>query len=292
MKYYVITIASIFIALGIGIFIGFNINSDDLYLSQQQIIVDTLEEKFSEMNIEKESFSKQIEELMIENEKNTTFIDKIYTEIIKNKLNGLNVGIIITSEDYYYQDIRLTLEKSGANVPAEFQFKNKIFNISQEKIEEINARFDLKLNNKDELLSTINQEIVYFFTFGKKRTILDFLLDENYIKFSGNVLSVESQPIHFVVIAGGGLTEDKRIETLDIDIIRRCLQNAIPVVGVERHDVGYSYMPHYQQMNISTIDNVNKPMGRISLISVLGGEMGHFGEKEHADRLIPFYLDE
>ena len=37
MKFYVITIAAIFLALGIGIFIGFNIDSQQFYMEQQKL---------------------------------------------------------------------------------------------------------------------------------------------------------------------------------------------------------------------------------------------------------------
>ncbi|WP_026475889.1 copper transporter [Alkaliphilus transvaalensis] len=272
MRYYVITIASIFLALGIGIFIGFNMDSDDLYLSQQQIIVDALEEKFSQLNMEKENFTKQIEELMVENQRNTSFIEKVYTEVTNNRLYGLNIGIIITSKDYYYHDIRTTLEASGANVPIEFLFTERIYNIEYEEILELNSAFNLSLKDEDDVLEVINDSIVYLLTFGISNEKLDYFIRNNFIQIKGNLLTLESSPVDYVVIAGGGLNPNKRIETLDLDIIRKCLKNYIPVVGVERQDVQYSYLPHYEGLNISTIDNINTTMGRISLIFHLENE--------------------
>ncbi|MBM7614020.1 copper transporter [Alkaliphilus hydrothermalis] len=266
MRYYVITIASIFIALGIGIVIGFNINSDGLYISQQEIIVEALEEKFSELNKEKVYFTQEIDKLVKEKEKNIAFIDHVYQEMTSEKLRGLNIGIIITSEDYYYKDIRSTLEKSGANVPIEIQYANKVFALTDKEINEINNRFHLTVADSKELISAINQEVVNLLTFGEISQLLSYFMGEDFVHLTGNLVELKENPIQNVVLAGGGIAPDQRVETVDLDIIRKCLKNLITVVGVERGDVGYSYLPHYKRMDISAVDHINTPMGQISLI--------------------------
>lgn len=39
IKYYTISIAAIFISLGIGIFIGFNMNGQEIYLKDRKSVV-------------------------------------------------------------------------------------------------------------------------------------------------------------------------------------------------------------------------------------------------------------
>ncbi|MFY9216761.1 MAG: copper transporter, partial [Tepidanaerobacteraceae bacterium] len=50
IKYLVITVISIFLALGIGILIGIQIDSQDIILEQQEITVQRMENKLDELN--------------------------------------------------------------------------------------------------------------------------------------------------------------------------------------------------------------------------------------------------
>ena len=52
MKYLIVTIASIFLALGIGIFIGFMFDGQDIFLNHQESLINDLEYKFDELKEE------------------------------------------------------------------------------------------------------------------------------------------------------------------------------------------------------------------------------------------------
>ncbi|MEN2258220.1 copper transporter [Paraclostridium benzoelyticum] len=49
MKYYIVTIGAIFIALGIGMLVGFNLNYDQELSKQQAAIIDDLDAKFEDI---------------------------------------------------------------------------------------------------------------------------------------------------------------------------------------------------------------------------------------------------
>ena len=61
MKYYIVTIGSIFLALGIGIIVGFNLNYDQELSKQQSEVLSQFEEKFDSLNEEKSDLNKQID---------------------------------------------------------------------------------------------------------------------------------------------------------------------------------------------------------------------------------------
>ncbi|HZJ84339.1 MAG TPA: copper transporter, partial [Syntrophomonadaceae bacterium] len=48
-----------------------------------------------------------------------------------------------------------------------------------------------------------------------------------------------------------------------------------------------SYIGHYQNYNITTIDNVDLSPGQISLILAMEGEPGHYGIKDTAQKFMP-----
>ena len=75
MKYYIVTIGSIFLALGIGIIVGFNLNYDQELSKQQSEVLSQFEEKFDSLNEEKSDLNKQIDSL---NEKMKTTVVLFY----------------------------------------------------------------------------------------------------------------------------------------------------------------------------------------------------------------------
>ena len=77
MKYYIVTIGSIFLALGIGIIVGFNLNYDQELSKQQSEVLSEFEDRFDSLNQEKADLNTQIEDLTKEQEKLTSYIAKL-----------------------------------------------------------------------------------------------------------------------------------------------------------------------------------------------------------------------
>ena len=100
----------------------------------------------------------------------------------------------------------------------------------------------------------------------------DFLQKMNLIKFSGD----NSIPVDGVILVG---FDQGLIDILTVEGIR--------IFGVETKDVKYSFMPQYQENNISTIDNIDFSPGQISLVLAMEGEPGHYGVKPSAQKFMP-----
>ncbi|ABR48670.1 conserved hypothetical protein [Alkaliphilus metalliredigens QYMF] len=288
IKYFVISIAAIFIALGIGMFIGFNMNGQEIYFKHQEALIDSLENRFSEFKIEKELLEQNIQQITIENNKKDNFIEKVYLEVISERLLGINVGIIQTTDQFYYNNIRETLENAGALIPMEIVYTDKLFNVSESYIDEINLVYQLDLVGRSDWLSYVNHQITGYVKSGEASHFIVELVDNQLIQVVTYYDDLTVYPINQVVLAGGHISEDKnKPNMIDIDLINRFRENNLPTIAVERLDVGYSYISYYKQATVSTIDNVNTKIGEISLVLVLNGADGNFGEKPTADELVP-----
>ena len=123
IRYFVVSIVSIFLALAIGIYIGFIMDANDMIVEQKEDIVEKLEEKFDYLNLKNE-----LEIIELENEKYEMFSRVAYSEVIKDKLSGVNVSIIETNDDYIYSGVGKTLEMAGANVRSIITIKDKFLN--------------------------------------------------------------------------------------------------------------------------------------------------------------------
>src|SRR5688572_10031035 len=102
MRYYIISIASIFLSLAVGIFIGFNMNGNDIYVTQQQELINSLERRFDNFKAENDALENKIENLAHLNEKQNILIENIVEDVVYKKLQGMNIAIIETTDNYFY----------------------------------------------------------------------------------------------------------------------------------------------------------------------------------------------
>ena len=107
MKYYIVTIGSIFLALGIGIIVGFNLNYDQELSKQQSEVLSQFEEKFDSLNEEKSDLNKQIDSLNEKYDKLKTYVSQNYNLLIADALTNKNTGIILTNEKNDYSEEQL-----------------------------------------------------------------------------------------------------------------------------------------------------------------------------------------
>lgn len=289
IKYYIISIASIFISLGIGIFIGFNMNGHEIYLKQQQALVDSLENRFVEFKKEKEILELSIQNLNSERESQSVFIEGMFQEIIDNKLVDLNVAIIETSDSYFYDDINETLQAAGAVLPLGIKYMNKIYNVREDDLQEINNSLNIYLEDKEDLINLVNNEIANSLIYGGINHTLEFLAGHQYIEYNYNPDHMEEMNIDKIIIAGGDWDQqNSKIEQTYIPLIETLQNHQLDLIGVERSDVEQSSIPTFKQFDISTVDNIDSKVGKISLIYLLDGVRGHYGEKPTANSLAPF----
>lgn len=284
IKYYVITIVAIFLALGIGLFIGIMLDGQDLIVEQQQQLVSQLESKFDEFRVKQVELQDKIDGFTIEREKNAKFIDIAYPEIVRDKLKGFNIVVVETREDYPYAGIIDELKKAGANSVASILVKNT-FNLDNEAIAfEVAKDLQLEGSTKEEIEKQLMVKFTEAMLDGEKGKTLAYLKEKKMIDYNGDVIT----PKDHVVIAGGRVDEGKELlNKIDIPLINRMKNNNVPVMAVEKLGVLYSNVAEYKKLRVSTVDNVDTTIGKVSMLMVISGQEGHYGEKETAEKLIP-----
>ncbi|HHV82144.1 MAG TPA: copper transporter [Tepidanaerobacter syntrophicus] len=288
IKYLVITVISIFLALGIGILVGVQMDSEEIIVEQQEITLQKMEEKFSELNQTNEELKNQIQKLSDANQLSETYIKNIFPDYIKGKLAGMHVVVVETSGDYVYTEMRQALKTAGADVVSISFDNDKLFNMTEEDESELMAYF--KLASKENIIPTIVKNVSDA-AYGKaNKENLAFLIEKGILYVSGNL----ETPANYVVIAGGSSRDegDNRYEAIDIPLIRELKKYSLPVIGVETTDAKISYIEMYKKQNISTVDNVDTVIGQTSLILVMTGKEGHYGVKNSANSLMPFLSEE
>jgi hypothetical protein len=253
-------------------------------VDQQKQLVNQLENKFNEFKTKQDSLQERIDLLTQEKEKNAKFMDTFYPEIIKNKLNHLNVVIIETNTDYAYSGLTDAFVKAGASNVASILIQDPFLLEDENIAAQVCKDLNLTGNKKEEIEKQLIRSFCNAVINGKNSEVINYLKDKKMIDYVGDFMP----PVNYVVIAGGS-TNSKRstLNRIDIPIIHYIKNNNIPVVAVEQLGVAYSNIPDYKKLRISTVDDVDTIIGKVSMLMVASGKEGHFGEKETADELMP-----
>ncbi|WP_165000328.1 copper transporter [Anaerophilus nitritogenes] len=284
LKYYVITIVAIFLALGIGLFIGIMLDGQDLIVDQQQQMVSQLEKKFDEFKVKQDALQEKIDVLNKNKENNEKFLNNIYPVIAKDQLKGLNVVIVETTEHYDYSTLTEAFYKAGANHVTNILINDSFMIGKIEDSSDLINEFNFTKDSEESLQAQLTKRLCNAFALGNDMDFINKLKEKKMIDYTGEIIPHPG----YVVIGGGSVDEQRNVlQDIDTPMINFLKNSNIPTIAVERLDVAYSNVLEYKKLRISTVDNVDTLIGKISMLMVVSGQEGHFGEKETAESFIP-----
>ena len=281
MKYYIVTICAIFIALGLGLLLGFNLNSDGMLSKQQIQIINELEEKFKNIKAENQNLENKTLSLTKETENYSLYVENTYSSVIDNRLLGKTIGIIQTSEDYFFPNIKDFVYKAKGNIAFEILLKDSVNEID---IQALNTEIGINLQDKNALVKYMCK-LLYE---DKNIDLINKLVQKGIIEVKS--LNLNYEKLDNIILEGGSLSNKNSSLVKDKNVIEYFKSKNISIAGCERKDTQYSYVPIYKKMKISTVDNVDSVIGQISLIMVLQGKEGHFGVKDTSEKFMPFEI--
>lgn len=285
MKYYIVTIGSIFLALGIGIIVGFNLNYDQELSKQQSEVLSEFEDRFDSLNQEKADLNTQIEDLTKEQEKLTSYISQNYNLLITNALTDRNTGIIITNEkNDYSEEIENLIKDADGHLA---------FNIVVRDTIEDEKKLKTLSNDIDKEIKTSQDCINY---------IMDCLNGDNAQKDLEKLQELELIEIKFLsddyasydsaILVGENEDENmqKTFEVKEKNIISKLKSEKKYLVAVQREASNSKFLKLCSDSKISTIDNIDSEIGKISLSMLIKDEsiVGNYGTGENVTDLMPF----
>ena len=281
IKYFIVTIAAVFFSLGIGIMIGFNLNNSEIFTQQQIKLVDDMDKKLNELRVKNDEMNNQLVEKDKSIEIYNEFVNSYYEDLIKDRLVDKNLLIIQTTGDYFFSDISQWAAISGANIHTYLTINSNNFN-------------SLTIAQYPDLFTEDSLDTEKLFNY-----IINLISENNTLKLAEleqlGILKIVStsnnqEPFNQVVLLGGELEESKeKVEKVDLALARSISSKNIPIVFAEESNANYSSIEQFKNLKISTVDNVDQAIGRISLSVVLSGVDGNYGIKDTASKLFPTY---
>ena len=215
MKYYIVSIGAIFISLGIGILVGYNLNYDQELSKQQASVISDLDNKFDALKVTNDNLEKSLADLSDDYDKAISFINDNVNNLVVGRLTDKNIGIISTNQDNdYTKEIKEIITTANGNVAFDITLNNNIFN--EKKIEALATKLNLEIKDTKDIIVYIEEAL----SESNASLKLKELEDAEMIKI--NSLNENYQSYDSVVIAGGnnGKLGKEQYENIDkiIDI--------------------------------------------------------------------------
>ena len=279
MKYYVVTIGAIFISLGVGMLVGFNLNYDQELSKQQAQIIDDLDVKFEKLKNTNNDLKSKLKSLNSNYDKTIDFINVNVDKLILEELTDKNVGIISINKNEDINHAEDTILKANGNLLFNINFTDKF--VDEILLTELSEQVEMDIKNSEQLVSYVLDALKN----EGAREKLQPLQDLGLLK----IKSLEPDYINTtsVVLRGDGYVE--KIEDLSKALINKLKQEKY-VVGIEATNTESSLMKLYSENKIATVNNINEGSGQLALVLALKDEklIGNFGIGDNVESLIPY----
>jgi hypothetical protein len=283
LRYHVVSLAAVFLALVIGILLGVGISETGRV---DKVERDSYEARISDLEDQLESARAADVASAREQRAAEEIVDRAYPALMNARLDGMRVARVYVGPEgdgKISSGIDSLLTDAGAS-SSRYLRALKVPIDPDAVMGALDGRAELaryaRPDRFDELGSALADELL-----GEGDTPLwDALSQQLVLNEEGSA----RRPPDAVIL--GRTVEPQQGETAALlaGFYKRLASSGIPVVAVEASDTRPSGVPAYRRNGLSTVDAVDTKIGRLAAALVLGGaQAGSYGIKETADRLLP-----
>jgi hypothetical protein len=274
----------VFLALGLGLLLGGTLG-EELIVKEQGQLLNRLEERYTQTKADNTKLQKQSSDWQQRAEQLEQVTAQVGGHYARERLVGKKIAIL-QLEQANLSPLLSTLEQAGANVTLTVQGVELHSLLQDEaRLQALKERMNLDARaDASATGSKLAETIVDELFFQSNASVLNFLKGNQSLSISG---TPGLRPDHIIVVGGTTAQSEARIKQFDMPLLTELIDRHFHVVGTERSDVEKSGMPSYQELGISTVDNIDQVSGRVALVDILGGAKGHYGTKKSADAILP-----
>ena len=286
MKYYIVTIGAIFIALGVGILVGFNLNYDQALSKQQSEVLESFNTEFDDLKNKNKNLQSEIDNLNGDVNTLKSYVDKNVNGLTVDALTDKNTGIILTSENYdYSEELEELITNANGTVSFNIVIKDNISD--EDKL----ARLSKDLNKTFKSSQDVINYIVDSLASAKGYEQIYALEDLGVVKIN-EIYKENYQAYDSVVLLGESSGDDIKAKFNEKEkiIIDKLKEGNKYLVAVSQSDSENTILELYSKNNVSTIDNINEGIGKVSLVNLLKNQniVGSYGTSKNAKELIAY----
>ncbi|MEW5762156.1 MAG: copper transporter [Bacillota bacterium] len=282
LRYHIVSLVAVFLALGIGILVGSTVLGGDTLVKQQEELAGRLEKHLEGLREENDALRAELDRVEKDKKFLNDFSHEVLPLLVADRLKGMKVAVIETATYELRQSVKPVLEAAGASVTATVTVAPGLApeGTAKARLQQLTGWDNLGEGEiRRRLAAAIAQGIV-----AGPNQITDFLTREGLLDVSGSW----GAPVNAVVLVGGSFDRGNQpVREIDLELADFFWARGIPVYGVEESGVAYSYIKDYRRKCAATVDNIDMPAGQFALVMAMAGHPGNYGIKDTADRLVP-----
>ncbi|MBS1870893.1 MAG: copper transporter [Actinobacteria bacterium] len=272
-RYHALSLVAVFLSLAIGLLLGVAIGDKGLVSSAEQDVRKSLRADVREAQAERDDARARLQQRQ-------QFEQEAYPGLVGGRLTGRRIALIELGgpSDRMWNLTKDALQNSGARLTSVSVVREPL------QLEELAAaargtRYE-RLAQEASLLHPFATRLGLQFTHGGRllRLVRRDLLRQGSGALTGadGVVLVRNTP----QLDG---TAADAVDTFEDGLVRGLRANDLPVVGVETTDAESSQVAWFKDHELSSVDDLDDPIGRAALVFALAGQRGSFGVKATAD---------
>jgi hypothetical protein len=276
-RYHAVSLAAVFLALGVGILIGVGFG-DKVASRTQRNLESSLSGDLKEARA-------QSDQLRAQTRRQTIFEEQIYPPLVHNRLAGKRIGVIAVGglPDGIATDLRTALEPSGG----------RLLGVSVVRVPlDVNS---LKAALKDGPLAKLSGE-------GNAMVELGRRVGHQLINGGALVRRLRSRLLSRASGRTGGIDaavlvrqrpetlkpgQKQAVDRFERGFFRGIRETDVTAVGADLSGSQHSSISFFKERGFSSVDSVDLVSGRVALVFALAGAEGAFGVNPSADQLLP-----
>lgn len=271
-RYHALSLAAVFLALGLGIVLGVTIG-DSLVSETEQGIRASLRGDVSDARDRAERLQRDLDQ-------RNAFIERAFAPLVRDRLDGVRVAVVAFGSlpDDVRGPVDDAIESAGGGTDS-----TTVIEIPPDERalgEAVGGRFG-RIGSDEDLLTLLGERIGRSVAVGGRLAQrLERRLDD---VFRGDYAGADAVVVY-------RHPQDDLADTavaFEEAVIDGLLSAGVPVVGVERGGTDPSQIPFFDDNELTSVDSVDLPAGRAALVFALDGARGSFGFKETADAPLP-----
>jgi len=272
-RYHALSLVAVFLSLAIGLLLGVAIGDKGLVSSAEQDVRASLRDDVRDAQAERDEARAQLQERQ-------QFEADAYPALVGGRLPGHRIVLIELGapSERMWNLTKDALQGSGATLTSVSVIREPP-QLDALAAAARGTRYE-QLAEDPELLHPFATRIGIQFTQGGR--LLRLVRRDLLLQGSGALDGADG----VVIVRNTPELEGEEAETVDTfedGFMRGLRAEDVPVVGVETTDAESSQIEWFKDHELSSVDDLDDPIGRAALVFALAGQRGSFGVKPSAE---------
>jgi hypothetical protein len=273
-RYHALSLVAVFLALVIGLLLGVAIGDRGLVSSAEKDVRASLRHDVHKAQQERDQALGSLHQ-------RTSFEQIAYPALVAGRLDGARLALIELggSSDRMVTLAQHALAGSGARIVSVSAIREPL-RLGELALDAKGTRYE-RLGDDSSLVHAFATRLGIQFVDGG--ALLDAVRHDLLVQGSGSLAGGVSGIVLVRDPVTAGTAEAADDAAFEDGIVHGLRIHDAPVVGVETTDADPSQVAWFKAHELSSVDDLDDPIGRAALVFALAGQRGSFGVKASAD---------